>query len=57
MKKKNRTMVDVSERTYMMRFEIKRERHSVTQGAGMGLQGESRRRLQRLGCRRTEKRT
>lgn len=25
-------MVDVSERTYMMRFEIKRERHSVTQG-------------------------
>ena len=50
-------MVDVSKRTYMMRFEIKRERHSVTQGAGMGLQGESRRRLRRLECRRSKKRT
>ena len=52
-------MVDVSERTYMMRFEIKRERLSVTQGsvAEMGLQEESRRRLRRFGCRITEKRT
>ena len=41
-------MVDVSERTYMIRFENKRERPSVTHGAGMGLQGESRRRLRRL---------